>query len=126
MSGQDVVVPQFLGRLDFVLDLEQLCAEVGARFVEVALLSDAQDVVERFLRRSAAPQSTGHQDAAALLERLGGLDALPELYALLLDVVAKRPATRTIATVDGEIDQAYRELVSQVEAVTNLRPRPDR
>ncbi len=83
-------------------------------------------MVERFLRRSAAPQSTGHQDAAALLERLGGLDALPELYALLLDVVAKRPATRTIATVDGEIDQAYRELVSQVEAVTNLRPRPDR
>jgi len=44
-----------LARLDFVL--EQLCADVDAQFVEVVLLSNAQDAVERFLRRSVASQS---------------------------------------------------------------------
>ncbi len=38
---------------------------------------------------------------AAHLERLGGVDALPQMYARLLDVVAQRPATFTITTVEG-------------------------
>lgn len=126
LAARDVVVPQFLGRLDFVLELEQLCADVGAQFVEVALLSDAQDAARRFLRRSAAAQSSGHRDAAALLERLGGVDALPHMYARLLYVLAKRPATRTIVTVEGEIEQAYRALVSHVDGVASPGPHAGR
>jgi len=125
LSGRDVVVPQFLGRLDFVLELEQLSVDVGAQFVEVALISDAQDAARRFLRRSAAPLSDGHRDAAALLERLGGVDALPQMYARLLDVVAQRPATFTITTVEGEIEQAYRALVSHLDGAASLGPPPD-
>jgi predicted kinase len=117
-SGRDVVVPQFLGRLDFVLDLEQLCADVGAEFLEVALLSNADDAARRFARRSPDPQSQGHGEAAALLERGGGVEALPQMHARLLDVVAKRPATRIVVTVDGEIEQAYRQLVGHVDGAT--------
>lgn len=54
-AGRDVLVPQFLGRLDFVLELEHLAGQVGADFVELALLSSPQDAADRFVRRSARP-----------------------------------------------------------------------
>jgi len=59
-------VPQFLGRLDFVSALERLCDDVGADFIEVALLSSPQDTVDRFARRSAASQTAEHRNAQAL------------------------------------------------------------
>lgn len=126
LTGRDAVVPQFLGRLDFVLELEQLCVDVGAQLVEVALLSDAQDAARRFLRRSAVPVSEGHRDASVLLERLGGEDALLQMYGQLLDVVAERPTTRTISTVDGDIEQAYRALVVHIDGAASSEPPSDR
>lgn len=33
-SQHDVIVPQFLGRLEFVLALQQLIDDISARFVE--------------------------------------------------------------------------------------------
>lgn len=114
LTGRDVVVPQFLGRLDFVLALQQLCDDVGAEFVEVVLLSDRQDAVQRFTRRSARPETAEHRDAAALQERSGGLDAFPEMYDRLLAVVARRAATRIVQTVDGQVEQAYRDLLAHI------------
>ncbi len=122
LTDRDAVIPQFVGRLEFVLELEQLCTEVGAQFVEVVLLSDVQNAARRFQRRSSAPNSDSHRDAAALLERLGGPHALPQMYGQLLDVVAKRPATRTIITVDGEVDRAYRDLIRHVDAAAAGKP----
>lgn len=122
LTGRDVVVPQFLGRLEFILELEQLCADVGAHFVEVVLLSDPQDAARRFTRRSATPHSDSHRDAAILLERLGGTPTLPQMYTKLLEVVSKRPATRTILTADGEIERAYRDFVNHVDAAAPVNP----
>ncbi|WP_265522105.1 AAA family ATPase [Oerskovia flava] len=119
-AGHDVIVPQFLGRPDFVLRLAEVADEVGAPFVEVALLADAHDVRARFASRTAPgvvqPHPT-HLDAAALLERSGGLEALGSMQAGLLDVVASRPATRTIDVVEGEVERAYAALVDHVEAL---------
>lgn len=50
-AGHDVLVPQYLGRLEFMEMLREVAVEVGATFVEVALLSDRDDVVRRFERR---------------------------------------------------------------------------
>ncbi len=113
-AGRDVVVPQFLGRPDFVVSLERLCHDVGAEFVEFALLSGPQEAVDRFVRRSAAPQTAEHRDAAALLGRSGGVNALLGMYERLIEVVASRPRTRTVVTVAGQVDRAYRDLVTQV------------
>ncbi len=112
-----MVVPQFLGRLDFVSALERLCDDVGADFIEVALLSSPQDTVDRFARRSAASQTAEHRDAQALVERSGGLDALRGVYDRLLEVVADRPHTRTFVTVDGQVAQAYRDLLAHVASI---------
>jgi predicted kinase len=113
-AGHDVIVPQFLGRLDFVLALEQLCEEVGAVFIELVLLSTLDEAVDRFVRRSKQSGDVHHQDAAALVERDGGAASLRERYQQLLEVVAARPGTRAIRTVDGEIDQAYESLLAQL------------
>nr|WP_269329301.1 AAA family ATPase [Kineosporia babensis] len=113
-SGRVVVVPQFLGRLDFVLRLEALALEVGVPFIEVALISDVEEAVSRFLSRADAPETQEHRDAAALQERSGGVDQLRTMYARLLEVVAARPATRTVLTVPGEIDVTYGRLLAAI------------
>jgi predicted kinase len=124
LAGRDVVVPQFLGRLDFVLALEQLCNDVGVEFIEVVLLSGPQDVVQRFARRSARPETAEHRDALALLERSGGLEALPEMYDRLTRVVASRPRTRAVVTVDGQVEQAYRDFLAQLDVRAAQHPPP--
>jgi predicted kinase len=80
-AGRDVLVPQFLGRLDFVLELEQLCRQVGAGFVELALLSSPQEAVDRFVQRSRHPETSVQRDAAALLDQSGGIDELPAIMS---------------------------------------------
>lgn len=116
-AGHDVVVPQFIGRLDFVHALEQMCRETDAEFVEVALLSNPQDAVARFLGRSHDPKTPEHHGAWELQQRRGGREELPHMYARPLDVVASRPRTRTVVTVEGQIEQAYRDLSAQIAGV---------
>ena len=113
-EGRDVVVPQYLGRLGFVLELEELCRQAGAQFVEVALLSDPPDAARRFARRSATSRTAEHRAARELLERAGGLQELPAMYARLLEVIAARPRTLTVATVDGQVEQAYQALLAHL------------
>ncbi|MBT0771543.1 AAA family ATPase [Kineosporia sp. J2-2] len=112
LAGHDVLVPQYLGRLDFVLRLETLAGETGVPFVEIALVSDAADAVARFGRRATAPQTQEHRDAAALQERVGGAGELAQMHERLLAVIAARPATRTVVTVDGDVEGTYQRLVT--------------
>ncbi len=114
-GGWDVVVPQYLGRLDFVLELEAVAGEVGAQFVEIALVSDPDDAVARFTRRAAEPENDEHRAATALQERSGGTAGLVEMYSQLMKVVEARPATRLVATVEGEIAATYRSLLQQID-----------
>ena len=52
-SGHVVIVPQFIGRPEFVDRLRLVAAESGVRFVEVVLTDDSDAVVARFrLRRN--------------------------------------------------------------------------
>lgn len=114
-AGHDVLVPQFLGRLDFVLELERLCGHVSADFVEVVLLSSPQDAVDRFMQRSRQAETGVHRDAQALLERSGGADPLSQMYDSLLEVVSSRPYIRTVVTVDGQVERAYRDLLAHID-----------
>ena len=114
-AGRDVLVPQFLGRVEFIIELEQLCRQVGAEFLELVLLSNSDETTRRFVQRSSQPESPSHRDAAALLERSGGVRELPAMYNRMLDVVASRTSTVTVATVTGDVDQAYRDLVAHLD-----------
>jgi predicted kinase len=114
-AGRDVVVPQFLGRVGFVQTLAELCEDVGADFVEVVLLSSPDEAVSRFVRRSVTSTEPGDRDAAAQVERDGGADAqLRAMYHQLLEVVAARPASWILTTIEGDIDATYAALREHV------------
>lgn len=111
-SGHDVLVPQYLGRLGFICELEGLAGEVGARFHEIVLLDTAVNSVRRFVERSAAAVLPEHVEAAELVARSGGDPALRQMHARLLEVVSARPASRIIRSRHGDVEQAYRQLLA--------------
>lgn len=110
-AGRDVLVPQYLGGLEFVETQQQLASEVGAAFVELALLSHRDDVVARFERRSATSIDPAQRQAAELQRRTGGREQLADTHDKLLAVVAARPATLLISTIDEDIKGVYAQLL---------------
>ncbi len=113
-AGHDVLVCQFLGRLDFVEALDQMAAVAGVPFVEVALVTELGESLERFLRRSRNDSRPEHRDAALLLDRAGGPDALAEMQTRLESVVRARPNTRRVGVVDGDLEETYRGLLRAI------------
>jgi predicted kinase len=115
-AGHDVLVCQFLGRLDFVEALDQLAEATGVLFVEVALVTPVAEAAERFLRRAGDDNRPEHRDAAILLDRAGGPDALADMQDRLDDVVGNRPNTRRVVVVDGDLEETYRGLLRAIGA----------
>ncbi len=113
-EGRDVVVPQLLGRITFIEQLEQLCNDVNAEFVETALVSSPEDAVRRFTRRSNNPEDDTHRDATALQQKNGGNAGVATVYQAMLDTIAQRPNTHLVETTDGEIDATYRRLLDRI------------
>ena len=122
-AGHDVLVCQFLGRLEFVEALDQLAAAIGVPFVEVALITRVDETVGRFLRRSEDDLRQEHSDAAILLDRAGGPGALAEMNARLEVVVSSRPITRRVDVFDGDIEKTYQGLLREYRV--NDRPLGD-
>ncbi len=113
-GGHDVIVPQYLGRVAFVRTLERTAIRADAAFVEVALVSSVDDAVRRFERRSMTSADPAHLEAAQLQNRRGGPAELAVMYDQLLAVIAARPQTHLITTVDGDVDAAYTDLATYV------------
>jgi predicted kinase len=112
--GHDVVVPQYLGRPQFLGDLERVARECDAEFHEFVLMDGRDAAVRRFLDRSAGASSDAHVEAARLVDRLGGRPALEAMYDRLLLVLSHRPAARVIQSRDGAVDAVYAELAAQL------------
>jgi predicted kinase len=110
-SGYDVVIPQFLGRPEFIEQVEAVATEVGADFHEIVLLDSKDNVLRRFAERSAAARDPAHVEAQELLEQAGGVAELGEMYDRLLSVIQTRPAAKIVPTEHGEVDRAYRDLI---------------
>jgi hypothetical protein len=112
-GGHDVVVPQFLGRSDFIEQLQGVSARAGATFVEIALMDSRDDAIARFSARAQDPALTSHHLDA---ERMaGGAAGLAVMYDRLQEVIASRPQTIVIPTTDGESGRAYQDLLSVLD-----------
>ena len=101
LSGYDVVVPQFLGRVDFILALEALASAVGADFVEVILLDSKENVLLRFEHRNDPTKAV---DAAEL----------STMYDRVLALPAVRPRAMVIP-VTG-VDDTYVQLLATLKS----------
>jgi predicted kinase len=100
-AGHDVVVPQFLFRVRFVLDLERTAGEFGARFVEIALVSSPSEAASRFATRSDS-LDPNHQDAVRL-QQASGAQPIEQLYMSMMEMLQGRPATIFIESIPGDI-----------------------
>lgn len=116
-EGRDVIVPQLLARIDFVLQLEEAAAAQDVPFIEIALVSTPEAATERYRQRSANPEDQTHRDASAL--ESGTADRIPQMLARMLAVATQRPNTRYVETIDGDIDGTYDHLLEALASATS-------
>ncbi len=100
LAGHDVVVPQFLGRPQFLEQAEALAAETGAAFHEIVLFTTRDDAVYRFAARPASPPLPPDEVAA--------------MYDRLAELLPSRPRALVLTTVHGREDEAYAALVASL------------
>jgi predicted kinase len=115
-QGYDVVVPQLVFRDAFLLDLEALATSVHARFVEVVLTIDAQEMLRAFSSRSESPENQQHIDAQALVARAGGDHALLGMHDDLMRLLERRPNARRVGVVRGDIAAAVQLVEEAIES----------
>ena len=95
VAGHDVVVPQFLGRPDFIEQIEALAADVDADFVEIILVDTKENVLRRFAERGEPTTFPG--DVA-------------EMYDRLMAIVPSRPRAVRLP-VAGDADRTYQSFM---------------
>ncbi len=108
VARHDVIVPQFLFRLPFILELERVASESGGRFVELALVSSPQEAATRFAIRNDS-HDQNHQDAVRL-QQAAGAQPIEELYGVMLEMLHERPATLFVESVPGDVSGTFTAL----------------
>ncbi len=103
-QGFDVIVPQFLVREALILDLARVAVERAARFIELTLIVDRNVALATFAERSDAAMSRSHRDAAALVDRAGGLDALRAMHDDYEKFIGDRPTVKRVGVIEGDVE----------------------
>jgi len=103
-AGHDVVIPQYLGRLPFLHQLDQLAASTGIPLHEFVLLDTRENSLRRWADREALAPGGGAADAAQVAE----------YYDRLLALLPHRPDAVVIHTEADRIDAAYRALLDRL------------
>jgi predicted kinase len=106
-GGHDVIVPQFLSREQFIVELESAARATGAQFIEIALIVDRAQTLRAFAARSAAPETVEHVTARELLERSGGVERLSDMHDSYMRMLAARPHAHRIDVVQGDVDSTF-------------------
>ncbi|EWM16664.1 AAA family ATPase [Kutzneria sp. 744] len=96
-SGHDVVVPQFLARVEFIDRLAALADEVGVDFVEVILLDSKENTRRRFQERDDTSKAVDPLELSTMHDRL-------------LALVPTRPHALTVHT--GTVAETYARLLA--------------
>ena len=112
-AGRDVIVPQYLGRLGFIVVLDGLARDHGASFVEVILEIDAALAIDRFRTRRRAMIERGERHPERDIA-----DADIEMFIFdSVDRLARLPAVRASSrivsvTCDASEDEVYHQLLT--------------
>jgi predicted kinase len=113
-AGLDVIVPQFLVRSAFIVELERATAGAGGTFIEIALVSSPEEAAARFAAR-ASSDDPNHQDAARL-QQAPGARPIEELYGEMLAMLHRdRPGTRFVESIPGDIPGTLARVRSAID-----------
>jgi hypothetical protein len=120
-AGRDVVMPQYFGRLGYVVLLADVAREHDAMFVEVVLEIEAGVAIERFRGRRRAMARRGERHPERDI-------ADAEVEAFIHDAVQRltrlptvRPGSQVISVVPAASeDEIYRRLCSVLDGDDQL------
>lgn len=110
----DVVLPQYLGRAEFLDQTAEVAAQAGAEFHEFILTDNRDEVVRRFNARTAAAADPAHVEAGRLIAGLGGDASLFAMCDRLLLIASARPNARLVSCRDGAEDEAYEQIMKWI------------
>lgn len=108
-AGYDVVLPQYLGRTEFIDALDHLASEADATFHEVLLTDAPSAVAARFRDRRGHLASSGDPHPQSEVEEAAVDDTITEAFTRLEAVRAERPGAVVVTTRDGA-EAAWRAL----------------
>jgi len=109
--GYDVMVPQYVGRTEFIKELELAASAAGGEFVELHLLADEDEDVARFEARRAALQGSDHPEhevddvRASITEAMGRLELVSQTRAGISTITAHEDEDRTLADLTTVLDR---------------------
>lgn len=111
-EGHDVVISQIFTQPEPLESLGGIAKECGADFYELLLSISKEDSIRRFIERGKAEGYTDGFRPGGLITTGGREKKLAELYDGMMTLVSKRPHTRVIESVEGDIDGTYKNLTA--------------
>jgi predicted kinase len=99
-SGHDVVVPQFLGRPEFLDRLAALAAELDVPYCEIVLLDSKDNAIRRFTERGTVRATPAE---------------LSTMYDNLRTIIATR-SPHVIPSLEGDPTHTYHALLTHLNA----------
>lgn len=110
-AGHDVTIPQYLGRPDFIDQLQAVAAETTAAFDHVVLRDDHDAVAHRFRARRAKLDADGltHPQADVADDEIDA--AVADAQRRLARMASSRPDVRIIDVTAGD---PYAQLITEL------------
>jgi predicted kinase len=109
-GGRDVVLPQYLARVEEIERFERVARECGATFREVVLLDDKAASISRFGSREDESEWGRHNDQIVAAQ--GGPEFLAAMYDRLMEALRLRPAAVAVRSERGEVEATYGALLA--------------
>lgn len=111
LAGHDVIVPQFLGRPEFLDELAGVACDTGAGFAEVVLMAARDEALQAFAARAGSADSSDAR-AHELAGHDSGESGLIEMHDRLTGLLATRARATVIWRTAGQPDLAYAALLA--------------
>jgi len=117
-AGHDVVVPQFLGRLEFIERLAATADRHSVEFIEVLLAVDQPIAADRFRtrRHELLALSTQHPEGDVDDDSVDA--TVTDALVRLADVAAARPGVKIVPAMTN-LGQTYRLLLATLHGPTS-------
>ncbi|CAN5367975.1 hypothetical protein BH11ACT8_BH11ACT8_27240 [soil metagenome] len=119
-GGHDVVLPQLLARVTEVEKFEAAALDVGATFTTVLLTADLEEVVARFHARGSDDGTSGdrdpwHAQVRRIVAEQGGDAVLAHYQRALAEVVAHRPDTVVVPSIESDVEATYTAVLAAID-----------
>ncbi|HEY4005695.1 MAG TPA: AAA family ATPase [Pseudonocardia sp.] len=110
-GGRDVIMPQYLGRVEEIERAATMTVRAGAAFAEIVLMDTKQAALRRFAQRGTNdPHDDSHLWHRYVTEHVhhhGGDTLLAQMYDDLTAAIAARTTAVVVPTIPGTIEQSY-------------------